>query len=82
MEQSQFEQWLWDQDTTEMSHYHDDNGIFAYDAYCCNCEGMEQTQSFSGVGAQHQNTWVDRAIQTIMYMACTFMVHSALHWTD
>ena len=41
-----------------------------------------QSQSFSGVGAQHQNSKAERAIQTIMYMARTFMVHSSLHWTD
>ena len=42
----------------------------------------EQSQSFSGVGAQHQNSKAERAIQTIMYMARTFLVHSSLHWTD
>ena len=32
---------------------------------------------------QHQNAQAERgAIQTIMYMAWTFMVHSSLHWTD
>ncbi len=41
-----------------------------------------QSQSFLGVGAQHQDSKAERAIQTIMYMACTFMVHSSLHWTD
>ena len=41
-----------------------------------------QLHSFSGVGAQHQNSKAERAIQTIMYMACTFLVHSSLHWTD
>ncbi len=32
--------------------------------------------------AQHQNSKAERAIQTIMYMARTFLVHSSLHWTD
>jgi hypothetical protein len=41
-----------------------------------------QSQSFSGVGAQHQNAWAERAIQTIMFMAHCFMVHSSLYWTD
>ncbi len=37
---------------------------------------------FLGVGAQHQNAKAKRAIQTIMYMAWTFMVHASLHWTE
>ena len=43
---------------------------------------MGQTQSFSGIGAQHQNAWAKPAIQMIMYMAHCVMVHSSLHWTD
>jgi len=41
-----------------------------------------QLQSFSGVGAQYKNSMAERAIQTIMYMAHTFLLHSSLHWTD
>ena len=41
-----------------------------------------QMQSFSGMGAQHQNSKAEQAIQTIMYMARTFLVHSSLHWID
>jgi hypothetical protein len=40
-----------------------------------------QSQSFSGVGAQHQNARAEHAIQTIMFMAHSFMVHASLHWT-
>ena len=29
-----------------------------------------------------KNARAERAIQTIMYMARTFMVHASLHWTD
>ena len=46
------------------------------------CEEKRQSQSFSDVGAQHQNARAEQAIQTIMYMARTFMVHASLHWTD
>ena len=28
MFKSHFDQWLWDQDAAEVSHYHGDNGIF------------------------------------------------------
>jgi hypothetical protein len=66
----------------KVKQYHDDNGMFSAEEYCQECIDKEQTQSFSGVGAQHQNSWAKRTIQTIMYMACCFMVHSSLHWTD
>ena len=79
---SRFEQWLWEQAVAEVSHYHSDNGIFVKDAYCKDCEGQVQTQRFSGVGAQHQNSRSERAIQNTMYMARTFMIHSSLHWTE
>ena len=39
-------------------------------------------QSFSGVGAQHQNAEAERSIQTVMYMARSFMIHVALHWGE
>ena len=31
---------------------------------------------------QNQNACAERAIQCIMYMARTFMVHASLHWTE
>ncbi len=67
---------------SEVKHYHGDNGIFLAKDYCHECISKGQSQSFSGVGVQHQNAWAEHAIQTIMYMALTFMVHSSLHWTD
>ncbi len=50
--------------------------------YCLECKEKGQSQSFSGVGAQHQNARAERAIQMIMFMARSFIVHSSLHWTD
>ena len=41
-----------------------------------------QEQYFSGVGSQNQNSRSGRAIQNIMYMERTFMVHCSLHRTD
>ena len=73
-----FEQWLWGQAVAEVSHYHSDNGILVKVSYCKDCEGKGQTMSFSGVGAQHQNSRAERAIQTTMYMARTFRIPSSL----
>jgi hypothetical protein len=75
-----FEEWLWEAARVSVKHYHSDNGIFTSETFRQSCEEEQQTQSFSGVGAQHQNAEAERAIQTVMYMARSFMVHAALHW--
>jgi transposase InsO family protein len=82
MGKARFEQWLWDQCVSKVKHYHGDNGIFSSKDYSCSCTEKGQTQSFSGVGTQHQNACAERAIQTIMHMAQTFIVHASPCWTD
>jgi hypothetical protein len=41
-----------------------------------------QQHIFSGVGTKHQNGRAEQSIQTIMSMACTFMIHVSLHWDE
>jgi len=82
MDKACFEQWLWDMTYAEVKHCHGDNGIFSAEEYRQECLDKGQSQSFSSVGAQHQNARAECAIQTIMYMARCFMVHSSLCWTD
>ena len=41
----------------------------------------EQTNCYSGAGSHHQNRRAECAIQTIMGMAQTMMIHSAIHWS-
>jgi len=77
-----FEEWLWEQAAAEIRHLHSDNGIFTSDVFRNDCDNKGQSQSFSAVGAQHQNAMAEQAIQTIMYMARTFLIHVSLHWTD
>ncbi len=55
MGKSCFKQWHWDQCVSEVKHYHGDNSIFTAEEYYHDCEGKGKSQSFSGVGAQHQN---------------------------
>ena len=76
-----FEDWLYNEAATRVKHYHSDNGVFTAELFTKQCSEDGQTQSFSGVGAQHQNAEAERAIQTIMYMARSFMIHAGLHWT-
>ena len=76
-----FEQWIYDLAMVEVEHYCSDNGVFTEEEFREACAEEDQTQSFSGVGAQHQNARAERSIQTIIYMARTFMLHVALHWS-
>ncbi|KAI2500371.1 hypothetical protein MHU86_14114 [Fragilaria crotonensis] len=43
---------------------------------------FEQIVRFTGVGAHHHNGNAERSIQTIMSIARTMMLHSAIHWPD
>ena len=43
---------------------------------------FEQAMKFAGVVAHHHNGNAERAIQTIMYIVRTMMLHSAIHWPD
>ena len=76
------EEWLWEMAAAKISHLHSDNEVFTADMFCEDCKSKHQSQSFSGVGAKHQNSLAERAIQTIIYMARTFMVHVSLHWCE
>ena len=61
-----FEQWLWEQARASVKHYHSYNGIFQVKIFTDSCKKEGQTQSFSGVGPQHQNSEAERAIQTVI----------------
>ena len=65
-----------------MKHYYSKNGIFTAEMFKESCKEDGQTQSFSGVGAQHQNTEAERAIQTVVYMARSFVIRAALNWGE
>ena len=41
-----------------------------------------QIISFAGVGAHHHNGHAERSIRTIMSIARTMMLHTAVHWPD
>ena len=75
MGKSRFEQWIWYQTTAGDSHYHDNNVILTSPEYQDNCNKKGQTHIFPGFGAQHQNARSGCAMQTVIYMDCTSMVH-------
>ena len=64
-----FEQWLYDIACIKIKHFHSNNGIFSLEEYRLECSEKNQSQSFLSVGAQHQNSKSEQAIQTIMYLA-------------
>ena len=43
---------------------------------------FKQIQNFAGVGAHHHNGMAECAIQTIMSIARTMMLHTAIHWPE
>ena len=43
---------------------------------------FEQIIRFAGVGAHHHNGNAERSIRTIMSIARTMMLHSAIHWPE
>ena len=82
MGKAAFKEWVWNLAGVLAKHYHSDNGIFISEYYREDCREKKQSQSFSGVGAKHQNARAERTIQTISYWARSMMVHAALHWPN
>ncbi len=82
MANAKFAEWFWEQAAAEIRHLHSDISIFTSDVFQEDCDKKSQSQSFSAVGAQHQNAQAEQAIQTIIYMARTFLIHVSLHWSD
>ena len=56
-----------------------DKDVFAAAVFQDDCDEKHESQSFSGVGAHQQNAHSKHAIQTIIYMTRTFMMHVSLH---
>ena len=55
-------------------------GVFTAALFKEACDEDGQSQRFSGVGAQHQNSEAERSIQTVACMARYFIIHAALNW--
>eukprot|EP00804_Cyclotella_cryptica_P023036 CCRYP_000302-RA/>CCRYP_000302-RA protein AED:0.27 eAED:0.10 QI:0/0/0/1/0/0/2/0/149 len=66
-----FEEWLWELTAAEIKNLRSDNGVFTADIFCDDCKIKHQSQSFSGVGAKHQNLIAERVIQPIIYIWLT-----------
>ena len=64
----------------EVKHYHADNGRFADKAFMSAVEQANQTISFCGVGAHHQNGKAERRIRDLTDAARTMLLHAAHRW--
>ena len=65
------------------SQYLTDNGsAFTSAKYTESLQTFAQTYRFAGVGAHHHAGIAERAIQTIMSIARTMMLHAAIHWPE
>lgn len=62
--------------------YRADNGTFTAQAMVDHIQQMDQTITYSGAGAQHQNANAERAIQTATNDTRAIMLHAALHWPE
>ncbi len=76
-----FEQWLRELAAAEIHYLHSEIGTFNAELFVEDCRNKFQTQSFSGIGAHHQNSLANLSIQTIMYMTSNFMIHVSLYWS-
>ena len=61
-------------------HYHADNGRFADKAFVDDVHAAQQTITFCGVSAHHQNGIAERRIRDITESARTMLLHAAHRW--
>ena len=63
--------------------YLSDNGsAFTSASFTAKLRDLAQIICFAGTSAHHHNGTAEWAIQTIMSMAQTMMLHAAIHWPD
>ena len=66
-----------------IGEYLSDNGsAFTSTDYRAHLQTFSQISKFAGVGAHHHNGVAERSIQTVMSIARTMLLHSAIHWPD
>ena len=66
----------------QIKHYHRDNGRFAEKLFKQAVEASNQTISFCGVNAHHQNGIAERRIRDLQDMACAMLLHAKHNWQD
>jgi hypothetical protein len=67
---------------TPQEYLADNSQTFTSAEFSRNLANFKQVIRFAGVGAHHLNGIAKRNIRTIMAIARTMMLHSAIHWPD
>ena len=62
--------------------YHADNGRFAEKGFKDEVEKCNQTISYCGVGAHHQNGLIETTIKSVTNGARTILLHAQRHWPE
>ena len=62
--------------------YHADNGIFRANAWMNSCNQQDQSMTFAGVNAHHQNGIAERRIRELQDMARTMLIHAKNRWSQ
>ena len=66
-----------------MAKYQSDNGAaFTSKAFKDELTRKGQMAQYSSAGSHHQNGKAKRGIRTVMAMARTMLLHSAIHWAE
>ena len=63
-----------------VTHYHADNGLFDTKAFKASVTKAQQTLSFCGVNAHHQNGKAEQRIKDVTEGARTSLLHAAHRW--
>ena len=64
------------------SYLADNGSSYTSSSFAERLQHFEQTIRFAGTGAHHHNGKAERAIQTIMSIARTMMLHAGIHWGE
>ena len=75
----EFEQFATDQGVC-ISQYCVDNMPFHSHEFVSPIADIHQKLMFSGISTHHQNGIAECTVKTVMYWACTMMLHAVLHW--
>ena len=79
---AEFERMCLDAGVIPQEYLLDNGSAFTSKEYMAHLRQFSQISRFTGVGAHHHNGVAERAIQTIMSIARTMMLHAAIHWPD
>jgi hypothetical protein len=66
----------------KVKHYRADNVPFGSAEFVADLLANNQTITYSGTGAHHQNGIAERAIGTVTRWARTMLLHAVIHWPD